>query len=390
MKIISHNEKTTGTGEITREYADKTFEELLAFQGYGFCKAHATSYSVYSAIQMWLQEHYFIEYMATLLTHVDRAKEKKGVSMLDERVKYCLKHGTSIYYPDVNTSGKRWIIKGGGLLAPLSNIKNFGEKDVDVVVENRPYSSIKEFMDKTGFKESKFEMLLFANAFSSFGDVETLYNWYYNEYCAKKKATDDFVVFDFGAEFNPADDRSVTTFTAQELEEKCFEMNGFFVEENLLITLKDVYENKEKYFGEELTKNEKIYSIQEAIDKTNEAVEDDIAQYLEEQNLNSVSQCNDIQKQEIEEIRKEKIMTKWVLAKVKKVSQLKSKQGGRPYTKISITDGVAQLDFFCGANVHPSMKPGNVVVMPLSISGDGNVRLDSYKVDKKDIFLVER
>lgn len=389
MKIVSHKETIAGSGEITKEYADKTFEELLAFQGYGFCKAHATSYSVYSAIQMWLQEHYFLEYMATLLTHIDRAKEKKGVAMLDERVKYCIRHGTSIYYPDVNKSGKRWEIKGGGLLAPLSNIKNFGDKDVDTVIENRPYSSIKDFMDKTGLKESKFEMLLFANAFSSFGDVETLYNWYHNEYNVKKKATDDFVVFDFGAEFNPADDREITTFSQSELENKCFEMNGFLIEENLLITLKDVYENKEKYLGEELTKNEKIYSIQEAIDKTNETVEEEIAQYLEGQNLNSVSQCNDIQKQEIEEIRKEKMMTKWVLAKVKKVSQLKSKQG-RPYSKIFITDGITHLDFFGGANIHSNIKPGNVVVMPLSIGGDGSIRLDSYKVDKKDIFLVER
>ena len=77
MKIVKVERTEAGTGEITMEYAEQTFKELLAFQGYGFCKAHATSYSVYSAVQMWLQEHYFIEYMCALLNHIDRANEKK-------------------------------------------------------------------------------------------------------------------------------------------------------------------------------------------------------------------------------------------------------------------------------------------------------------------------
>lgn len=42
MKIKSYQIKETGTGEITKEYADKTFEELLAFQGYGFCLGYDT------------------------------------------------------------------------------------------------------------------------------------------------------------------------------------------------------------------------------------------------------------------------------------------------------------------------------------------------------------
>lgn len=528
MKIISHKESIEGTGEITREYAEKTFDELLAFQGYGFClgydtevyvkgigkvaigklkggeyikapalgkdykwvkvthiipmgykkvchlvfsngteifctrdhkflcsdnnkhsvdeiiksifspfsedifsfvfdgnkqyslisckdideempvmditvdsdehlfyangiatsncKAHATSYSVYSAVQMWLQEHFFLEYMATLLTHVDRAKEKKGVKMLDERVKYCLRHGTSIFYPDVNMSGKRWEIKGGGLLAPLSNIKNFGDKDVDTIISNRPYSSIKEFMEKTEFKESKFEMLLFSNALSSFGDVETLYNWYHNEFCSNKKSDDNFEMFDFGDEFS--ENKELVTFTKRELEEKCFDMNGFFIDDNLLITMKDVFENKEKYLGEELSRNEKIYSIQEAINKVNESVENDIVEYLEDQNLTSVSQCDDIQMSEIEEIKKEKISTKWVLAKIKKVDQIKSKQG-KLFSRTLITDGISYLEIFGSQSIHPHIKPGNIIVVPLSISGDGNIHFDSFKIDKKDIFLIE-
>ena len=37
MKIRKVNKSEVGTGEITMEYAEQTFKELLAFQGYGFC-----------------------------------------------------------------------------------------------------------------------------------------------------------------------------------------------------------------------------------------------------------------------------------------------------------------------------------------------------------------
>ena len=353
------------------------------------CAAHAKAYSVYSVVQMWLQEHYFLEYMATLLTHVDRAKEKKGVSMLDERVKYCLKHGTYIYYPDVNESGKRWKIKGGGLLAPLSNIKNFGDKDVDIIENARPFNSISDFLEKTGFRQSKFEMLLFANALSSFGDVETLYNWYINEYSAPKKKNDDISFFDFGADFDVKDNREIVSFTSQELEEKCFEMNGFYIDENLLITMKDVYENPNKYIGEDaLSRNEKVYSIQEALNKTEETIQEKIKQYREDNNI--LEKTPDaIQKQDMEEIRKEYITTKWILGKVKSINKLKSKKGN-PYSKTLITDGVTSVEIMkFGDSVHNYIKPGNVVILPVNIR-EGNLTFADYKVEKKDIFLIER
>lgn len=42
MKIRKVNKSEVGTGEITMEYAEQTFKELLAFQGYGFCLGYDT------------------------------------------------------------------------------------------------------------------------------------------------------------------------------------------------------------------------------------------------------------------------------------------------------------------------------------------------------------
>lgn len=229
------------------------------------CKAHATSYAVYSAVQLWLQEHYFLEYMATLMTHVDRAKEKKGVAMLDERVQYCIKHGVNIAYPDINRSGTRWqIINGAKLLAPLSNIKGFSNTDTETVEKNRPYVNVEDFLNKTKFGKGKFESLLFAGAFDQFGDVVVLYNWYYNTYMNKSKKVENEGCFDFGEEYRKKEDITNVTFTEDELLDKRYEMNGFLIDDNLLIKHKDIYDIGLKYFTKDDDRT-KIYPIGEAL-----------------------------------------------------------------------------------------------------------------------------
>jgi len=42
MKIKNFRKYESGTGEITKEYAEQVFNELLAFQGYGFCLGYDT------------------------------------------------------------------------------------------------------------------------------------------------------------------------------------------------------------------------------------------------------------------------------------------------------------------------------------------------------------
>ena len=42
MKIKKVTKNESGSGEITMPYAEQTFNELLAFQGYGFCLGYDT------------------------------------------------------------------------------------------------------------------------------------------------------------------------------------------------------------------------------------------------------------------------------------------------------------------------------------------------------------
>ena len=374
MKIKSYKKYEAGTGEITKEYAEKTFNELLAFQGYGFCKAHATSYSVYSAVQMWLQDHYFLEYMCALLSHIDRAKEKKDTLVLNERVEYCIKHGTWIYYPDVNESGYKWQIKAGGLLAPLKNIKGFTDKDVNTIIDNRPYNSLKEFLEKTKFNNKKFETLLFANAFNKWGNIEDQYNWYYNEYFEKDKKKKpkkiesfDLFAVDESQEVSSSEPETLTHFTKSELEDKSLDLNGFVVHENVMMKYHEVYS---KHIYDYI----KSYNENTAIGRSR---------------IHKISDINDLGE------RTEKSGTFWVLGKIQNIARnLPGKKG--TFTKVTVTDGESKLElfFWSGKHVPSFIKRGSVILVPLRIITDEETKknrvffddfiTDTHEFEKED------
>ena len=340
------------------------------------CKAHAVSYSVYSAVQMWLQAHYFLEYMCVLLTHIDRAKEKKGHLILNERVEYCVKYGIPMHYPDVNVSGSKWEIEtGGALRAPLKNIKGFSDRDVALIESNRPYAGLKDFLDKTKMKERKFETLLFAHAFDCWGTVEDLYNWYHNHYSedAVKKPSGGSV--DLFADVFGEDESSssaaevVVHFTKEDLEERCLDMNGFVIHDNLLIRYKDYYGMKLMDFIPS-AKDSKyiIYKLS------------DILGTLEK-----------------DAKEKEFGITKWTIAEVKSiVRDIPMRNGGKLH-KAVMTDGSESIELvaFGDGGFPRAFARGNVLLFPVKITYNEQrqslgFKYDAFKAGQIDIKVLRK
>lgn len=336
------------------------------------CAAHAKAYSVYSAVQMWLQEYYFIEYMCVLLSHIDRAKEKKGESVLNERVSYCVKHGTYIYYPDVNESEDKWLIKAGGLLAPIKNIKGFSDREVNIIKQNRPYKDLKDFLDKTEFNNKRFESLLFANAFNKWGNVEDLYNWYYNHYFEKNKKKKEVLTNDLFSEFGIEDNNqssnveSIKTFTKSELEEKCMDLNGFVIPDNIMIRFHEVYEKHLRDYVKCINEDAKEARFK----------------------IYKLADLYTMQKTDKSE-------AVWVLAQVKNIATNLRTKKGSPFSKVILTDGETNLELYIWKSHLPSFfKKGNVLILPMRVitdeeKGENNITFAAWKADDIDIPILE-
>ena len=305
--------------------------------------------------------------MCILLTHINRSKQK-GDEKLQERIEYCIKHGTYIYYPDVNESGDKWKIKGGGLLAPLKNIKGFSDREVNNIVNNRPYVDLKDFLDKTKFNEKRFEQLLFARCFDKWGKVEDLYNWYYNFYVESnkksKKETLTESLFDFDVEEDTSS-QTITTFTKNELEEKCVDLNGFIIPDNIMMKYSYVYNGKLRDFSNQIDPDSKV-------------------------GRSKIYKLSDLDKME----KKDTSDPVWVLVQVKNIAEgLKTKKGNT-FSKITVNDGEKNLTLFIWQSKVPNVfKKGNVMIIPLKVVTDdekkeNNISYCSWMADKVDLPVI--
>lgn len=97
--------------------------------------------------------------------------------------------GIYISPPDINSSGftfspdeKNNIIRYG-----LRGITKVGEDIVKSIIENRPYSSIDDFLSKVKINKPQMINLIKAGAFDGFGDRESLMRYYVSEINDTKK-----------------------------------------------------------------------------------------------------------------------------------------------------------------------------------------------------------
>jgi len=117
---------------IAREKAQKVFELMAEFAGYGFPKAHSTAYALITYQTAYLRANHPREYLAALLTVEAGNHDKLARYIAHARAK-----AIEILPPDVNDSQRDFAVTGGGIRFGLSGVKNVGEGAIEAIVEAR-------------------------------------------------------------------------------------------------------------------------------------------------------------------------------------------------------------------------------------------------------------
>ncbi|HWG96015.1 MAG TPA: DNA polymerase III subunit alpha, partial [Nitrospira sp.] len=157
--------------KIPEKKAEKLYELIQKFAGYGFNKSHAAAYAVVCYQTAYLKAHYPTEFMAALMT-TDMGNQDKLVGYFTE----CRDLGIKVLGPDVNASQKHFAVAGGAIRFGLAAIKNVGEGAVESVLEVRtqagPFGSFFDFcrrVDLHKVNKRMLEGLIKAGAFDSSG-----------------------------------------------------------------------------------------------------------------------------------------------------------------------------------------------------------------------------
>ncbi len=157
--------------EVSPESAKTIYDIILRFGEYGFNKSHSTAYAMLAYQTAFLKAHYYLPFMAAILT--------SEVNDTDKMIRYiteCRESGVEILPPDINKSDKTFMPVGDAIRFGLAGVKNVGDAAIDHILEIRSqkgeFGSFIEFLSAIDTKKGNkkvIESLIKAGAFNSLG-----------------------------------------------------------------------------------------------------------------------------------------------------------------------------------------------------------------------------
>ncbi len=151
--------------------AERVWELMEKFAGYGFNKSHAAAYALVAYQTAYFKANYPVEFMAALLTS-EMGDTDKIVKYIDE----CRAMDLRVQPPDVNVSAVQFSVAGDTIHFGLAAIKNVGEAAMESILATRkqdgPFRSLEDFCARVDLRlvnRRVLESLIKAGAFDSLG-----------------------------------------------------------------------------------------------------------------------------------------------------------------------------------------------------------------------------
>ncbi len=118
---------------IDANLAEKIFDLVEKFAGYGFNKSHSAAYALVSYHTAWLKYHYRAEFMSAVMTADMENTDKLVIALRDAQ-----KMGIEILQPDINCSQVHFVVENPKQIRfGLGGIKGVGESALAGVLQER-------------------------------------------------------------------------------------------------------------------------------------------------------------------------------------------------------------------------------------------------------------
>lgn len=156
---------------VKTQVAEKIWNLIDYFSGYGFNKSHSTAYALISYQTAYLKTHFPVEFMTALLTS-EMGNTAKVVRYIEE----CKRMGIEVQPPSVNESFAEFTCAESRIRFGLSAIKNVGSTAIDSILTSRqkdgPFKTYFDFTERVDLRvcnRKVLESLIRCGAFDEFG-----------------------------------------------------------------------------------------------------------------------------------------------------------------------------------------------------------------------------
>jgi DNA polymerase III subunit alpha len=133
---------------ISSSTSETLFDGIAKFAEYGFNRAHSAAYGVIAYQTAYLKANYPLEYMTSLLIHMEGSADKVATAIIDCRIR-----GIEVLPPDINRSRADFSMSDSRILFGLAAIKNVGQHAVESIVTLRdtdgPFKSLEDLCERT-------------------------------------------------------------------------------------------------------------------------------------------------------------------------------------------------------------------------------------------------
>ena len=148
--------------DVPEETAERIWEMMAAFAGYGFPKAHAASYAQLAWNSAWCKTHYPAEFMAAVLGYGGGYYSQRVYLMEARRL------GLPLHPPHINHSNSHFRViypKGEPhLYMGLGQVRDLTQRTLRAIIQNRPYHSLEDFLLRVDPQRKEAQHLLMVGA----------------------------------------------------------------------------------------------------------------------------------------------------------------------------------------------------------------------------------
>lgn len=152
---------------VDAETADRVFDKLVGFSGFGFPKAHAAAFGLLAYQSQWLRHYYPAEFLCALLN-----AQPMGFYPPATLVRDAQRHGVEVRPADVNLSAARCVLEGVGVRMGISYVTSVGTDEAEALVEEReangPFAGVADLARRSQLSRDGLEALVKGGACDNF------------------------------------------------------------------------------------------------------------------------------------------------------------------------------------------------------------------------------
>jgi error-prone DNA polymerase len=162
---------------VDEETADRVYDKLVGFSGFGFPKSHAAAFGLLAYQSSWLRHHYPAEFLCGLLN-----EQPMGFYPPASLVRDAQRRGVEVRPPDVNASDARCTLESCDdqlqgrrvVRVGLAYVASLGKDDAVALVSERdangPFAGIAALARRAPLTQEALEALVKGGACDCFGE----------------------------------------------------------------------------------------------------------------------------------------------------------------------------------------------------------------------------